>query len=342
LQLMSASPARTEDTKEAAVASVAPVSTEASPELRGAAENVKKFIEAVLDSKTKQASKFCINTTPDFLSKDFLKELSGAASSGYDISAVTGSSGDTVSVTIKFSTAKGDVLTQEYILNYNKKGANYLIANIFDMQYEKINETKKKCFETCFFLENAFISYSKHTASCGFPGRSETLETLLNSEFLTQVPKCPEDGRYSCKTIADNDLNSYEITLACSKHGSLSEITKLYTNLDYSERLFKDFEKASYELAKKYAGKKLLGILERKENEREVFELVRNENINEAFEKFRKIQAEDPMLGELYPAIADALAGINMETEAVSILKEAASYYPEWPIIKEKLDQFKK
>jgi tetratricopeptide (TPR) repeat protein len=73
--------------------------------------------------------------------------------------------------------------------------------------------------------------------------------------------------------------------------------------------------------------------------EKSAYELIRTDNINEAFAAFRKLQGEEKHLGELYPALSDALMQIGHETEAVKLLKEAAACYPKWPLIKDKLKE---
>jgi len=217
-----------------------------------------------------------------------------------------------------------------------------MIANIFDRLYETINENKKNCLANCAFLENSLYYFRRtlpdFSFSKEFAGRG-AFKIITESGFMTGIPKCPAGGEYSCSVSFDPDIASYEILVSCAAHGSLAEITKLYTNLDNCEKLFAGFERGEMPLARIHCGERLLKMFEARGLEKNAYEFIRTENIKEAFEAFAKLRAEEKHLGELYPALSDALMQIGHETEAVTLLEQAAGCYPKWPLITDKLKE---
>jgi tetratricopeptide (TPR) repeat protein len=303
---------------------------------------INRFAENVYNGKTADAAKLCINSQSGFLSREFVEDFKRSKGTPLKVKDISGSAGDTISVILEFNGENGDIMTQEFVLLFNPRGGDFLIANIFDRLYETINENKKNCLANCAFLENSLyyfrrtlpdFSFSKEFAGPG------VFKKITEAGFMTGIPKCPSGGEYSCSVSFDPDIASYEILVACASHGSLAEITKLYTNLDNFEKLFAGFERGEMPLARKYCGERLLKMFEARGLEKNAFEFIRTENINEAFEAFRKLREEEKHLGELYPALSDALMQIGHETEAVTLLEEAAACYPKWPLIKDKLKE---
>ncbi|EKD69380.1 MAG: hypothetical protein ACD_47C00145G0002 [uncultured bacterium] len=331
--------ANSQDASKASSASAAQLSAGEISKITGA---INRFAENIYNGKTADAAKLCINSQSAFLSKEFVEEFKSSKGTPLKIKDISGSTGDTISVILEFSGESGDIMTQEFVLLYNTHGGDFLIANIFDRLYETINENKKNCLANCAFLENSLyyfrrtlpdFSFSKEFADRG------AFKKITEAGFMTGIPKCPAGGEYSCVVSFDPDIASYEIMVACAAHGSLAEITKLYTNLDNCEKLFAGFERGEMPLARNHCGERLLKMFEARGLEKNAYEFIRTENINEAFEAFRKLRAEEKYLGELYPALSDALMQIGHETEAVTLLEEAAAYYPKWPLIKDKLKE---
>jgi len=160
---------------------------------------------------------------------------------------------------------------------------------------------------------------------------------LIAGGFLKSLPVCPAGGTYICLIEYNPEINSYEIMAGCSKHGYLSEISKLCTNLDQSEKLYARFDAAAFKLADSYCEERFLKMFKAANREKEIYEAIRMEDINGAIFKFRALQNEEKLLGELYPALSDALINIGRRTEAVSLLKEALDCYPEWNCIVDRL-----
>ena len=301
---------------------------------------INRFAENVYNGKTSEAAKLCINPQSGFLSKAFIEDFKSSKGTPLKIKDISGSAGDTISVILEFNGNNGDIMTQEFVLLYNPRGGDFLIANIFDRLYEAINEDKKNCLSNCAFLENSLFYFKRilpdFSFSKEFAGRG-AFKKLTDAGFLSDMPKCPAGKDYSCAVSFDADLSSYEIMVCCPAHGSLAEITKLYTDLDNYEKLTAGFDLSEKALARKHCGERLLKMFEARELEKSAYELIRTENITEAFEAFRKLRDEEKHLGELYPALSDALMQIGRETEAVKLLEEAAVCYPKWPFIQDKL-----
>jgi hypothetical protein len=306
-------------------------------------EIINKFAENIYNSKTTAASKLCINTQSDFLSRDFIEDFKSTKGAPLKIKDISGSADDTISVILEYGgDQKDDIMTQEFVLLHNPQTDNFLIANIFDRLYESINEDKKKCLANCSFLENALLFFQRILPDFSFSNEfrgDAAFKKLLDAGFLKHMPQCPSKGVYICLVSHNIELNSYEIMVGCSEHGYLSEISKLYTNLDNSEKLYAELETEGLRLSREHCGERLSNMFNSREIEKNIYEAIRTEDIAGAVELFKQLQKEEKHLGELYPALSDALLQINHETAAVTILKEAAEYYPGWPLIKNKLNQ---
>lgn len=306
-------------------------------------EIINKFADNIYNSQISAASKLCINTQSDFLSKDFIDDFKSTKGAPLKIKDISGSTDDTISVILEYGgDKKDDIMMQEFVLLYNAQTNNFLIANIFDRLYESINEDKKKCLANCSFLENALLFFQRILPDFSFSNEfrgDAAFKKLIDAGFLTHLPQCPSKGVYICLVSNNIELNSYEIMVGCSEHGYLSEISKLYTNLDNSEKLYAELENECLRLSREHCGERLLKMFNSREIEKNIYESIRTENIAGALELFKQLQKEEKHLGELYPALSDALQQINHETAAIAILKEAAEYYPGWPIIKDKLSE---
>ncbi len=317
-----------------------PLSTE---QISKISEIINKFADNIYNSKISAASKLCINTQSDFLSKDFIDDFKSTKGAPLKIKDISGSADETISVILEYGgDKKEDIMIQEFVLLYNAQTNNFLIANIFDRLYESINEDKKKCMANCSFLENALLFFQRILPDFSFSNEfrgDAAFKKLIDAGFLTHMPQCPSKGVYICLVSNNAELNSYEIMVGCSEHGYLSEISKLYTNLDNSEKLYAELENEGLRLSREHCGERLLKMFNSREIEKNIYESIRTEDIAGALELFKQLQKEEKHLGELYPALSDSLLQIDHETAAVTILKEAAEYYPGWPIIKDKLSE---
>jgi len=306
-------------------------------------EIINKFADNIYNSKMTAASKLCINTQSDFLSKDFIEDFKSAKGVPLKIKDISGCIDDTISVILEYcDSERNDIMTQEFVLLYNAQTDNFLIANIFDRLYESINEDKKKCLANCTFLENALLFFQRIQPDFSFSNEfrgDAAFKKLLDAGFLKHMPQCPLKGVYICLVSHNVELNSYEIMVGCSEHGYLSEISKLYTNLDNSEKLYAELETEALRLAGEHCGERLSNMFNSLEIEKKFYEAIRIEDIAGAIELFQRLQKDEKCLGELYPALSDALMQINHETAAITLLKEAAQYYPGWPLIKDKLNE---
>lgn len=306
-------------------------------------ELINKFAGNIYNSKISAAAKLCINPQSDFLSKDFIDDFKSTKAAPLKIKDISGSADETISVILEYGgDKKDDIMTQEFVLLYNRQTDNFMIANIFDRLYENINEDKKKCLANCSFLESALLFFQRILTDFSFSNEfrgDAAFKKLMDAGFLLRMPQCPSKGVYICLVSNNIELNSYEIMVGCSEHGYLSEISKLYTNLDNSEKLYAQLESEGLLLAREHCGERLLKMFNSRDIEKNIYEAIRTENIAEAIELFKQLQKEEKYLGELYPALSDALTQINHETAAVAILKEAAECYPGWPLIKDKLNE---
>lgn len=342
-------PGATTGEVSAAAAAVSAASGPAAPAQLSAGQIAKitgvinRFAELIYEGKTAEAAKLCINPHSGFLSKDFISEFQSSRGTPLKIRDIGDAAGDTISVVLEFGSAQGDLLTQEFVLIANPRGEGFLIANIFDRLYEKINEEKKACLSNCYFIENALYYFRRitagHSFSKDFSGRA-AIKKLADAGFFVETPKCPAGGEYSCSVSFDAETGAYEVMIGCNAHGSLAEISRLYTNLDNSERLFADFDRAVPALAAKYCGERLAAMFRSASLEKSFLEFIRTENISEAVAAFNKLHGEEKNLGELYPALSDALTQNGHDTEAAALLREAAALYPDWQLIREKLKEF--
>ena len=303
---------------------------------------IDKFIDYVCAGKMALALKQCATPNGPFLTKNFLDEVKGLKGKPLKIKDINGAPGDTISVVLEFEEQSGGVMTQEFIMQHNIKSDNFLIANIFERLYEVMGPQQKSCMANCSFLETSLFYYQRtlpdFAFAAGFRGDG-ALKILCDGAFLKTIPECPSAGKYSCSLTFNTDVDAYEIMIGCSQHGSLAEVSKLYASLEDSEKFYAALETSDLELAKKHCGERLLKMFESRGAEKEVYEYIRNDNIGEAFAGFRKLQADEKFLGEMYPALADALMQINHETEAVMLLKEASRFYPRWQLIINKLKE---
>ncbi|HOT77037.1 MAG TPA: hypothetical protein PK467_14705 [Candidatus Wallbacteria bacterium] len=316
--------------------------TLAAEQISRISDCIDKFIDNVCAAKMALAVKQCVNPNSPFLSKSFLDELKGLKGKPLKIKDISGAPGDTISVVLEFEGESGGVMTQEFIMQHNIKNDNFLIANIFERLYEVMGPEQKNCLANCSFLETSLFYYQRTLPDFAFSKEFKgdgALKIICDGAFLKTIPECPSSGKYSCRLAFNADVNAYEIMIGCSLHGTLAEVSKLYTSLDDSEKFYAALETSDLALAKKHCGDRLLKMFESRAAEKTVFEFIRNDNIGEAFAEFRKLQAGEKFLGEMYPALADALMQINHETEAVMLLKEASQFYPRWQLIINKLKE---